>query len=413
MPVEALKRALPMLISLALLAIGSNLVASLVGLQMSRREFPEWSLGLIAAGFALGGILGANTAPQAVARVGHLHSFAAFAALLACIVLSHALLTSPASWMALRLATGIFYYGLVLIAESWLNGAVDDRSRGKVLGVYMLVFFASGAAGQLLLGLGTDRDFELFVIGGMLLALSVVPISLMGHAEAEQEHYEPVPLSSLIVEKPLPTFGAFAAGIVIGTFYALGAVYADRQGLTTTEVSLFMSLVILGALVFQWPLGWLSDWAPRLHVTAAAALATCLCGLAITLIEDRTWLFSLAFVFGGAAFSLYPLNLAHACDRVPRGQMVGLSRSFLTILAAGAAAGPLFAGVLLTVVGTAIIFYLPAAAAAMLVLTAPFQPVLPLFAKRLFVSVPLHSLSGSSLDPRQSARHRRLPKSSR
>jgi len=409
LPVSALQRALPMLISLALLAIGSNLVASFVGLQISRRDFPEWSFGLIAAGFALGGILGANTAPQAVARVGHLHSFAAFAALLACIVLAHALFDSPWSWIALRLATGVLYYALVLIAESWLNGAVDDRSRGKVLGVYMVVFFASGAAGQLLLGVGGQ---ELFIVGGMVLALSVVPISLMGYAEASRERYEPVPLARLIAEKPIPALGAFVAGIVIGTFYALGAVYADRQGLTTAEVSLFMSLVIFGALAFQWPIGWLSDWLPRMHVTSAAALVTCLCGLAIPFVADRAWLAVIGFIFGGAAFSLYPLNLAHACDRVPRGQMVGLSRSFLTILAAGAATGPLAAGALLSVVGTAAIFWLPAWAAAVLALVAPFRPTLPRFAKRVFVSVPLHSLSGSSLDPRQSPRHRRLPKSS-
>ena len=401
-----------MLISLALLAIGSNLVASFVGLQISRRDFPEWSFGLIAAGFALGGILGANTAPQVVARAGHLHSFAAFAALLACVVLAHALFSSPWSWIALRLATGVLYYALVLIAESWLNGAADDRSRGKVLGVYMVVFFASGAAGQLLLGVGGAGGQQLFIVGGMVLALCVVPISLMGHAEPSCERYEPVPLTRLIADKPIPAFGAFAAGIVIGTFYALGAVYADRQGLATTEVSLFMSLVIFGALAFQWPIGWLSDWLPRMHVTSAAALVTCLCGLAIPFAEDRAWLSAIAFVFGGAAFSLYPLNLAHACDRVPRGQMVGLSRSFLTVLAAGAAVGPLLAGALLTAVGTAVIFWLPASAAAMLALAAQFRPILPRFAKRVFVSVPLHSLSGSSLDPRQSARHRRLPKSS-
>lgn len=53
-------QSVPLLISLALLGAGSTLVASLIGLEMSRRDFPEWTLGLIAAGFATGGILGAN-----------------------------------------------------------------------------------------------------------------------------------------------------------------------------------------------------------------------------------------------------------------------------------------------------------------------------------------------------------------
>lgn len=40
---------------LGLLGMGSTLIASLIGIEMSQRGVPGWTLGLIAAGFAIGG----------------------------------------------------------------------------------------------------------------------------------------------------------------------------------------------------------------------------------------------------------------------------------------------------------------------------------------------------------------------
>lgn len=105
-----IRQALPLLVSLALLGIGSTLVASLVGLQISRRDFPEITFGLVGAGFAFGGILGANIAPRIITRAGHLHSFAALAALLEINVFS------PGGLVPLSRGAGIDFIPTVMDA---------------------------------------------------------------------------------------------------------------------------------------------------------------------------------------------------------------------------------------------------------------------------------------------------------
>ena len=404
---------MPLLASLALLGIGSTLTASLIGIEMSQRGFPGWTLGLIAAGFAIGGILGANIVPKVIGRVGHIHTFSALAALLACVVLGHVLTAIPVVWIVQRLLTGIFYYGLILIAESWLNGLADDHSRGRLLSSYMVIFLGSGAVGQLLLNLAPALGTDLFVVAGMILVLCVVPISLLGHSAPSGKSHDPVPISRLVREKPLLLVGAFCGGVVVGTYFALGAVYAEQQGLSAAAISVFLAAVIIGALALLWPIGRLSDRFPRKYVISAAAIVTTASAAGVLLADQPLPLTASAFVFGGAGFSLYSLNLAHAGDGVPPAQMVGLSRSFLTVFAFGSAAGPLAAGSLIGHVGVQIIFLLPAAAGAVLTVTSLFSTMVPRVAKRVFVLVPMASHAASSLDPRKTSHHPNVPEQQR
>ncbi|NOR24030.1 MAG: MFS transporter [Desulforhopalus sp.] len=52
----------------------------------------------------------------------------------------------------------------------------------------------------------------------------------------------------------------FITGMPIGTFFGMGAVYTTNIGLSVKDIPLFMSTLILGGFLFQYPLGWLSDY---------------------------------------------------------------------------------------------------------------------------------------------------------
>lgn len=52
---------------------------------------------------------------------------------------------------------------------------------------------------------------------------------------------------------------AGVAGLMVGSFYVLGVVFAISIGLDVSEVALFMSSVVPGGLAFQLPMGVLAD----------------------------------------------------------------------------------------------------------------------------------------------------------
>ena len=74
------------------------------------------------------------------------------------------MIVEPVSWTLIRIFTGFAYAGLFLVVESWLNDASTNETRGKILGVYMVVTYLGMALGQALLNIANPDDVELFVI---------------------------------------------------------------------------------------------------------------------------------------------------------------------------------------------------------------------------------------------------------
>ncbi len=122
--------------------------------------------------------------------------------------------------------------------------------------------------------------------------------------------------------------------------------------------------------------------------------------------DANTLLFACVALFGGVSFTLYPLSLAHAGDRLPNNaDLVSLSSGMLLLYSVGAATGPLIAGQVITLFDGEGLFFLTAAVALGTVVfglwrmrrTAPTS----VEEQVSFVAVPRTSPAGAELDPRQ------------
>jgi MFS family permease len=137
--------------------------------------------------------------------------------------------------------------------------------------------------------------------------------------------------------------------VTTGAFFTLGPIFAERRGLNTGEIALFMASGTLGGFVTAWPLGWLSDRHDRRFViigAASAAAASLFAMIMLVPISASTWLLYLcAAVFGGMIVPTYSLALAHLSDAVPKEELVAASGGLLMLHGAGAAFGPMVGGV--------------------------------------------------------------------
>ena len=133
-----------------------------------------------------------------------------------------------------------------------------------------------------------------------------------------------------------------------GAFFTLGPIFAERRGLSTGEIAVFMACGTLGGFVAAWPLGLLSDRCDRRLViigAAAAAAASLIAMLALVPGDAYPWLLYLCVaLFGGMIIPTYSLALAHLSDAVSQEEMVAASGGLLLAHGAGAAVGPLIAG---------------------------------------------------------------------
>ena len=335
-----------LLAGVALLLAGSGLLGTLLAVRGGLEGFDEQTLGLVMSGYFAGFFLGTYTAPPLIRRIGHVRAFAFCTGLCAIAVLLHPLWVDPWAWFGLRLLTGVALVGLYTVIESWLNAQPEREHRSRIFAIYMAVNLTALAGGQLLLGLGVDRGFALFSLVAILVCAAALPVTLTRLA---QPSFPPTPrlgLARLYRTAPAAAASAGLSGLAMGAFWGLGPTYAGQLGLDRSGIAWFMVATILGGALLQWPLGRWSDRMDR-RIGLALACATA-AGLALAEGSVSTWsptmLFATYFAYGGLAFSIYPMSVAHMLDTLPADDLLAGCSSLLLVHGIGAMLGPALAG---------------------------------------------------------------------
>ncbi|PPJ44121.1 MULTISPECIES: MFS transporter [unclassified Pseudoxanthomonas] len=338
-----------LLTSVALLLGGNGLLGTLLAVRSQTEGWGEQTTGLVMSGYFIGFFLGTFTAPPLIRRVGHIRAFAFHAALAAAAVLVFPLWANPVAWMALRVVTGMALVGLCTVIESWLNAQSAPEHRSRVFGVYMVVSLLALAAGQLLLDLQPPRSPVLFSVVAILFALAILPVSITRLSPPPVATAPRVRILQICRTAPSAAAGALLAGMALGAFWGMGAVYAGSLGLDRAGIGTFMAATILGGAALQLPIGRLSDRGDRRSMLAGvSALGAVVAACALQLAPaERTGVLALFFLFGGLAFALYPLAVAHLLDRLPAEQLLAGCSALLLLNGIGAAIGPAAAGLVM------------------------------------------------------------------
>jgi MFS family permease len=342
--------------------LGFSLQATTLGLRAGLEGFPVTLTGFIMAMYYVGYVGGSVFAPKLVQKVGHIRVFSALASLASTSALLHAMFVLPVTWVMLRAMTGFCVAGLLVVAESWLNNASSNHQRGSVLSIYMVVALVASALGQLLLNVAPVSGFNLFILISVLVSISLVPIALSTQSVPPLEPTEPMNILRIFKISPTGVMSCFATGLLNGSFWGMGAVYALGIGLNTQSISIFMAMAVLGGIVSQWPAGRLSDVIDRRIVLVGLAIAVAISSLLLIFTgTPEPWtIYVLAALYGAATFPLYAISIAHVNDVIEAKDFVPASSALLMTYALGAALGPFIAGVAMHAVGAAGLFYFAA-----------------------------------------------------
>jgi len=330
---------------------------TLLPLRASANGMPEYLIGVSASCYFAGFALGCVAIPLIIARAGHIRSFAVLAAVMISVILCLDMLDHWAAWLLLRFMTGVAVSGLYTVIESWLNSQATPESRGRILAIYTLITLLALGFGQVLINVGPVESSTPFTLAAMFMALAIIPVGMT-------RRLAPAPLGStrirfrLLYQRSHSAFaGAILSGLVTGSFWALGAVFASNFSQTPRDVSLFMIAAILGGAFFQYPIGWLSDRVDRRRVLLCLCLASVVTASLVALGVEQSWFLLAVLGFGATALPLYSVALATAADVANEDEFVAIGTSVLLLNALGGAAAPLVLGPLMTAVGADALFW--------------------------------------------------------
>ncbi len=332
------------LFSYGLLLLANGLFATLLGVRTQVEGFSPNLVGFIVAAYFSGLLLGGMFADRVVIRVGHIRSFAAFASLMSASALMHPIFVEGYAWMGFRMVAGFCMAGMIIVTESWLNESATNKTRGKILSIYMITNYFAAGCGNFLLTVGDPSDFELFSLASIIFSLSLVPVLLTRARAPVPVHAERMQVWDLYRIAPLGVVGVFCCGLVNASINGLGSVFATNIGFGQHELAIFMAIMIMSGLLLQWPVGHLSDRVGRGPLLVYIPLVVALAAFWQLFAEGFAAVLIGAGFLGAFVFTLYSLSAATANDMITSDQRVQVAGALLITYGAGAVTGPAIAG---------------------------------------------------------------------
>lgn len=342
---QVLSSAWALLLGMGLLMVGNGLQGTLLGVRGQIEGFTTLEMSFVMSAYFIGFLGGSRMAPELIRRVGHVRVFAALASFISAVMILYPAFANPVAWWVGRVIIGFCFSGVYVTAESWLNNAADNANRGKALSLYMIVQMIGVVSAQGLLLLGDPSGYETFVIASVIISISFAPILLSISPTPAFETAKPMSLRKILTISPLGCVGMFLLGGVFSSQFGMTAVYGAQAGLSLAQISAFVAMFYLGAMLCQYPLGWLSDRMDRRLLILFVALGGGVGSMIGMLFgDDYMMLLFAAFLIGGLSNPLYSLLIAHTNDFLEHDDMAAASGGLVFINGLGAIAGPLITG---------------------------------------------------------------------
>lgn len=337
-------------VSIVGLSLGATL--PLVALRLLDNGASALQIGILSAVPAAGMILAATLVDRACQLMSRRRLY------LLCFVLCTAStlaieFSSHSLWLlaAARLALGVGMGIAIILGEAWVNELCGEKNRGTIVALYATSFTAFQLLGPTLVALlGAQTPWVvLLVSAGHLIALATVALAMP--EEGIHEHVEePRSFSLAGFLKVAP---ALCMGVLFFSFFdsvvlSLFPVYASSHGYAVGIAAFMATVILLGDMIFQMPLGWLSDRLDRSSLHLLCGVGAMLIGLALPwLISQPSLLWPALMLLGAVAGGVYTLALVLIGQRFRGRDLVTANAAAGMLWGVGSLLGPLLSGSLM------------------------------------------------------------------
>ncbi|MDT8096626.1 MFS transporter [Enterobacter hormaechei] len=335
-----------LLCGLLLLTLAIAVLNTLVPLWLAHENLPTWQVGMVSSSFFTGNLLGTLLTGSLIKRFGFNRSYYLASLIFAVGCAGLGLMVGFWSWMVWRFIAGVGCAMIWVVVESALMCSGTSRNRGRLLAAYMMVYYVGTVLGQLMVSkLPTDLMSVLPWVTGMVLA-AILPLLFTRIVNQNSEHQEATHVWPMLRlrQARLGVNGCIISGIVLGSLYGLMPLYLNHQGVSDSGIGFWMAVMVSAGIVGQWPIGRLADRFGRLLVLRVQVFVVIMGCLAML---SNAAMAPALFILGAAGFTLYPVAMAWACEKVEHHQLVAMNQALLLSYTIGSLLGPTFTAMLM------------------------------------------------------------------
>ena len=335
-----------LLCGLLLLTLAIAVLNTLVPLWLAHENLPTWQVGVVSSAYFTGNLVGTLLTGSLIKRWGFNRSYYFASLLFAAGCVGLGLMVGFWSWMSWRFIAGVGCAMIWVVVESALMCSGTSRNRGRLLAAYMMIYYVGTVLGQILVSkLSTDLMDVLPWVTALTLA-AILPLLFTRIVNQNSEHQENTPVWSIfkLRQARLGVNGCIISGIVLGSLYGLMPLYLNHQGVSNSGIGFWMAVMVSAGIVGQWPIGRLADRFGRLLVLRVQVFVVILGCLAML---SNAAMAPALFILGAAGFTVYPVAMAWACEKVEHHQLVAMNQALLLSYTIGSLLGPTLTAMLM------------------------------------------------------------------
>lgn len=278
---------------------------------------------------------------------------------------------------------GIFVHGLgaftfLLLMQTWVNSLAFRKHAGLMIALYGTAVSLGLALGPLVLAFIDDVDLLNTPLGTEYLSL----VTLMGLEQARAANGIRFMVSALIstaavtpillglwlvphfqfegkariwssvMQAKGPMFAVAMAGVSLFGVLSFITLYGLRNGLSLADASLLLTAFMLGSLILEVPLTWLSDYFDRRYIIVINAFLCMVCAVYLPIaIYEPVQAWTLLFIWGGVIGSIYSTALTMIGERFEGEDLVTANAGYTIMDSAGGTLGIALIGGAMSLVG--------------------------------------------------------------
>jgi len=313
--------------------------------------------GLNATGLYIGTILISPFMEQPLRKFGYKPIIVVGGLFVFVSLLLFPLWKSVIFWFILRLLIGIGDHALHFSTQTWITSFSSKERLGRNIALYGLSFGIGFAAGPLFVPLVSIFEGLPFIVSGVLCLSAWSLVFLLKNDFPGHMH------DTSTMRGTWVRFGAtigfawvafippFSYGFLESSLNAIFPVYALRNGIDVSMVSIILTAFATGGIISQLPLGALSDRIGRKKVILFALFGGAFSFGGAALLENNVWALVGAFLLAGLCVgSTFSLGISYMTDLTPKtllptgNLLCGIFFSF------GSLTGPFMGGLFLELV---------------------------------------------------------------
>lgn len=233
-------------------------------------------------------------------------------------------------------------YSLLVLLQIWVNSIPFKKNKGLMIALYSTSISVGFALGPIITNYLTANatDFQAlsapvlayttelfgrepysesglhFVVAALISLMSILPIILCARLIPKVSFHGKAKIFNTIMANKGAMFSICMAGVSQFGVAAFITIYGLKNGLSIADSALLLTSFMLGSLILEVPIAWLSDYFDRRYFIVMCSFACMVCAVCLPIaiyVPLQAWV--LVFIWGGVIAGIYSVSLAIIGDK--------------------------------------------------------------------------------------------------